>query len=214
MQFILDSLLKSEGYAYLVMALVLGLCGLGLPVPEELTLLSSGILVGWNQANFWYACLACSSGILFGDSFMFWVGYKLKDKLLQNRFICMMISPQKVEQFSGFFRRHRNIALFIARFFPGVRIGVYAYAGSIGESFYRFFLLDCLGVLVSAPLSIWLGKMAALTFADTPEHAMHFAQQRAHDIGRFMLIGVIVLALVFVVVPMLMRRIWNRVERL
>jgi len=42
---------------------------------------------------------------------------------------------------------------------PGLRIPAYFVAGTLGMSFVRFLLLDALGVLISVPASIWLGKI-------------------------------------------------------
>jgi membrane protein DedA with SNARE-associated domain len=44
-------------YKYGAMFGILFLCGLGLPVPEELTLAASGLLVGWDKAVFSYSTI-------------------------------------------------------------------------------------------------------------------------------------------------------------
>ena len=46
-------------YKYLAMFSILFLCGLGLPIPEEVTLIASGLFVGWDEADFLYSSIAC-----------------------------------------------------------------------------------------------------------------------------------------------------------
>src|SRR5262245_44465315 len=68
MSMILDWLLDLR---YLAMFGILFLCGVGLPIPEEVTLVGSGLLVGWGEAEFIWASVACVLGILAGDSIIF-----------------------------------------------------------------------------------------------------------------------------------------------
>ncbi len=48
MSTILDWLLDLR---YLAMFGILVLCGMGLPIPEEVTLVGSGLMVGWHKAH-------------------------------------------------------------------------------------------------------------------------------------------------------------------
>ena len=69
MQDLLESLLTNvieflSEYQYWAMFGTLFLCGLGLPMPEEVVLVGSGLLVGWERADFLYSSIACVLGIL------------------------------------------------------------------------------------------------------------------------------------------------------
>src|SRR5262245_59039003 len=63
-----------DQYKYATMFGVLFACGLGLPLPEEVTLIASGLAVGWEKAHFFWASVACVAGILAGDAFIFAMG--------------------------------------------------------------------------------------------------------------------------------------------
>ena len=63
-----------RSYKYAAMFGVLFLCGVGLTLPEEVTLIAAGLAVGWEEANFWLASVVCVAGILAGDSVIFGMG--------------------------------------------------------------------------------------------------------------------------------------------
>ena len=58
-----------------VIFLVLIACGFGLPLPEDIPLISSGILSGRGIIDFWSANLVGFSGVLIGDGAIFAIGY-------------------------------------------------------------------------------------------------------------------------------------------
>lgn len=180
MDLVLNWLLQ---YQYAAMFGLLTLCGIGLPLPEEVTLLGSGLMVGWHEADFWLSTLACASGILAGDALVFGLGHHYGRRFLQSGLIRVLLPAARQASVQVFFVKHRSQALFLARFFPGVRIGVYAYAGSQRITWSRFICLDALGVLISGPTSIWVGRMAARAVAGDRHAAMRLAHARMHDVG-------------------------------
>lgn len=159
-------------FRYLAMFGILVCCGLGLPVPEEVTLLGSGLMVGWNQANFVLASVACVAGILVGDSIIFGLGHHYGRTFLDSRVMRVLLSPKRRVKVEQFFETHGSKAVFLARFFAGVRIGIYAFAGTQRMSWLKFLALDFIGAMISGPTSILIGKWAAQAFADDPHQAM------------------------------------------
>ena len=177
----MDALLDILGrYKYAAMFGILFLCGLGLPIPEEVTLLGSGLAVGWKQADFWLASLACVLGILAGDGLIFLLGRTYGRKFLGTPLMRWVLTEKRQGKIHDLFAKHGAKAVFFARFFAGVRIGVYAYAGQHGMSFVRFLFLDFLGALISGPTSIFIGKFAAEKMAE-PEEAKAFARKVLHE---------------------------------
>jgi membrane protein DedA with SNARE-associated domain len=179
---VLDWLIR---YEYFAMLAILILCGVGLPLPEEVTLLGSGLLVGWHEADFWLASLVCSAGIVLGDSIIFGLGHHFGQRFLMSRPMQMILTQSRQGKVQHFFSRHGDKALFLARFFPGVRIGVYAYAGSQRIRWSRFILLDGLGVLISCPISILIGRWAGQAFADDREQAIRMASDSMHQVSHW-----------------------------
>jgi cytidylate kinase len=201
-------------YKYPAMLGLLTLCGVGLPVPEELTLLSSGLLCGWNEANFFLSSLCCATGILLGDSIIFGLGHVYGQRFLSSRPMRLLLPAHRQARVIQFFASHGDKALFFARFFPGVRIGVYAYAGSIGVSWRRFIALDGGGVLLSAPTSILVGHWAAKKFANDRSDAILYASQLSHRLGRWAVMGIVAAGLLVLLLRRLQlrRRFAHRAE--
>lgn len=196
-------------YEYFAMVGILTLCGVGLPLPEEVTLISSGLLVGWKEADFWLASLACSLGILMGDSIIFGLGHHYGQRFLQSRPMRFLLPEKRLHRVHHFFESHGSKALFLCRFFPGVRIGVYSYAGSQRIPWARFLVLDGLGVLISAPTSILVGRWAGL-LTGSQEEAIQMAQERAHHVGHWVLLGAVCAVMGIMLLQNILRRLRER----
>src|SRR5262245_61181055 len=148
----LDNLLGLLGrFKYAAMFGILFFCGLGLPVPEEVTLIGSGLAVGWDKADFWLASVACVAGILAGDSIVFALGRYRGKWFLSSRPMRWLLTESRQQRIWKLFARHGNAAVFFTRFIAGLRIGVYAYAGQHGMAWARFLFLDLCGALISGP---------------------------------------------------------------
>jgi membrane protein DedA with SNARE-associated domain len=191
-------------YKYIAMFAVLLACGLGLPLPEEFTLISSGLAVGWEQADFFLASAVCVAGILAGDALIFGLGRTVGPRLLGSRFMKLVLPERRQKRVGKFFGKHGNKTVFFARFFAGLRIGVYFYAGQHGMKWWKFLIFDLMGALISGPTSIWVGKFAASQIAD-PHEARHFATHLLHKGQHWLYTGVGLL-----VVVMLIDALYNR----
>lgn len=148
-------------FHYLAPFLVLLLCGVGLPLPEEVTLIASGLLVHQGQVDFYAITVVCSVAILLGDSVPYMLGRRYGMSALKVRWVRRIIHPERFARLEKRFERHGNWAVFACRFFAGVRIPGYFLAGTMRMSYGRFLLLDALGVLISVPASIWMGMIFA-----------------------------------------------------
>lgn len=197
MNVVLDYLQK---YTYFAIFGILFLCGLGLPIPEEVTLIGSGLIVGLGQADFYVASTVCVFAIIVGDSIPFFLG-----RFYGQRFLSWMLSPERLEKAKGAFEGHRLKTVFFARFVAGFRIPVYAYAGANKMSWFTFAFFDFLGAMISGPTSVWLGKYAMEKVTDgekDPKLALEKAVKKAQDLsGEFhnwLLLLVGIAAVVFI----------------
>jgi membrane protein DedA with SNARE-associated domain len=145
---------------------LLVLCGVGLPVPEEPILLMAGAvaveLSSGGQSGFQVQLvrmtLDCAVGILIGDMLCFHLGRKLGRGILRVRFVKLIATKGRRVRAERFFARYGPWSIFIARFFAGVRLVMFFGAGmSRRVSYLRFLLMDFLGVMVTVPLSIYIG---------------------------------------------------------
>jgi len=162
-------------YHYSGPFLFLFLCGLGLPSPEEVALIGSGLLLYAGKVEFVRITLVCSSAILLGDSVPYWMGRRYGLGALKSKWIAKVLHPERFAALERRFASHGNWAIFTCRFLPGLRIPGYFVAGTMRMGYWRFLLLDSLGVLISVPASIYLGKLfgAKLDELKDEMHKLH-----------------------------------------
>src|SRR5688500_3673988 len=176
-------------FNYIAPFTVLLLCGIGLPLPEEVTLIGSGLLLHRGEVEFLEITLTCAVAILLGDSIPFWLGRRYGMSALQHRFVRRILHPERLARLEDRFREHGNWATFVCRFFAGVRIPGYFLAGTMRMSYPRFLFLDTLGVLITVPASIYLGKIFG--------SSMDQLKNKLGDLH--LILGFLLLTLVFVI---------------
>jgi len=142
------------------------LCGLGLPVPEDIILIVAGFLAGQNGWPILPPILVTYAGILIGDSFIFLVGRSVGHKILRSKLAQKILSPERLEKSREAFHKYGIWVCFFGRFLPGVRTAIFFTGGTLKYPFYKFFLMDGLAALISAPLFVWLGYWAGETLSE------------------------------------------------
>lgn len=142
------------------------LCGLGLPLPEDIVLITAGML-GVIDGHSWIKVSAFMyAGVLAGDSMIFFAGRKFGTRLLGTAWFQKIFPPAKQTRVEELFEKHGSTGLFIGRFLPGLRAPIFFSAGSLKVSFLKFLLLDGLAALVSVPVFVWLGHWLWTKFED------------------------------------------------
>lgn len=149
----------AQNFSYMGPFLGLLLCGFGLPLPEEAFLIPAGILLHRGEVEFLPITLLCSLAILLGDSLPFLLGRRYGMRALEIPWVARVLHPERFQRFRQRFDAHGNGAVFACRFLPMLRIPGYFVAGTMGMRYSRMLLLDTLGVLLSVPISIFLGKL-------------------------------------------------------
>jgi len=148
----------AQNFSYMGPFLGLILCGLGLPLPEEAFLIPAGVLLHMGEVEFVPITLLCSAAILLGDSLPYFLGRRYGMRALEIPWVARVLHPERFQRFRRRFDAHGNWAVFGCRFLPMLRIPGYFVAGTMGMPYARFAMLDGLGVLLSVPISIYLGK--------------------------------------------------------
>jgi membrane protein DedA with SNARE-associated domain len=189
-------------FHYLAPFTVLMLCGIGLPLPEEVTLIGCGLLVAQEHVGFWEITAVCSAAILLGDSIPYWLGRRWGLAALKNRLVTKVLHPERFALLERKFADNGNWAVFTCRFLPGLRIPGYFVAGTLGMSYTRFLVLDSLGVIVSVPTSIWVAHL----FFEEFGHHLQGAAKRVSEFNHIVLAGVALVVLGFLAWRWIRRR--------
>lgn len=156
----LVNLFVQNGYAAVFVALMI--CGAGLPLPEDITLVAGGVIAGLGYANVHVMCAMTLFGVLLGDSAIFLLGHYYGARMLAWRPIARVLTPSRYLAVQEKFDRYGNRLLFAARFLPGMRTTIYVTAGTTHRvSFPRFLLIDTMAALISVPVWVYLGYFGA-----------------------------------------------------
>jgi membrane protein DedA with SNARE-associated domain len=149
-------------YGYVAVLLALLICSLGVPLPEDITLVAGGVIAGLGYANVHLMALLAFSGVLVGDLIMFSLGSHFGTRILGWWPIARLVTPTRYALVQEKFEQYGNRVLFTARFLPGMRAAVFVTAGlSHRVSVWRFLLLDGLAALISVPVWVYLGYFGA-----------------------------------------------------
>lgn len=157
-----------ERFTYVAIIGVLFLCGLGLPLPEEVPILTSAILSQSGHLRPWWALGACMFGVMVGDSVMFFLGRHWGNHLLEHRLSRKLLTVERQQAIARYFDKYGARIIFGARFLPGIRAALFLSAGTMRVSFLTFLLMDGAAAILSVPLSFWL----AYTFTDKLEELL------------------------------------------
>lgn len=181
---LLDSLTPYGSYAYVIMFCILLACGFGLPVPEDVVLITGGILAARGVVNFWVTFLVTMLGVLIGDGIIFAIGRRFGPKIKDTRFFKSILTPKREIKIHQWFSKYGDKVIFFARFAPGLRTPLFLTAGIYHVPYWKFILLDGFAALISVPLWIWVGKV----FGDNMDILEY--KIREFQIGIYALLGI------------------------
>lgn len=141
--------------AYFAVFGVLLICGVGVPIPEDITLVAGGLLAYHGLANVYVMIIVGLAGVLVGDSLMFFLGHRYGRRLVEKSFIKRFITPESLDEWSLKHQERGEKLLFAARFAPGVRAAIFFSAGMLKVPFKHFIIYDGSAALISVPAIIF-----------------------------------------------------------
>jgi membrane protein DedA with SNARE-associated domain len=139
-------------------ALVLGILagsGLGLPMNEDVLLVTAAALTLSGVMEPWPLIAVAWCGLLIADGMVFHWGRVFGARLIEHRLLSRAMPARRITAMQAFMQRMGPVAIFIARFMPGVRSAVYFAAGSLRLPYRQQFLFDGLAAAVELPLLVF-----------------------------------------------------------
>lgn len=180
-------------YGYFAVFGVLILCGFGLPVPEDVTLVAGGVISAFGKTNVHLMFLVGMAGVMIGDSVVFLGGYFKGSTIREWEIVKKYLNEERFEVVQEKFSKYGKWVVFMARFMPGLRTPIFFTAGfSKKVSFLRFFITDFLAAIISVPVWVYLGHFLANNFDEL------FQWVHRGQILIFILLGIAILAIVIV----------------
>ncbi len=186
---IVDFLIDYYGpIPYLAIFVILLACGLGIPIPEDITLIAGGILTYYGVCDVWLMIAVGLAGVLIGDSFVYYLGHHFGRRLLKKWPFRLFIDEKKIESIRGQLDKHGAKLLFSARFMPGVRSTVFFATGLLHYPYRKMLFYDGLAAILSVPAIVY----SVYHFGDFLESVIKWIKKVEGGI-----VGLIVLALLY-----------------
>ncbi|MCP3918302.1 MAG: DedA family protein [bacterium] len=182
-------------FGYLAPFTILLLAGVGLPVPEEVTMIGSGFLLYQGRVEFVPIVLVCMAATLLGDSIPFYLGHRFGMSALRFPWVAKIVHPERFALIEKRFVKHGNWAVFTCRFLPGVRLPGFFSAGTLGMSYPRFILIDAIGATIMVPLFVTLGRLSGEKVARLESRV-----QNLHQILAFLVLALVLVLLAHMLV--------------
>lgn len=152
-------------YGYLAVFIMLLICGFGVPVPEDVTLVTGGVIAGLGYADVNTMFAVGMAGVIIGDGLVFTIGRFKGPRVMQLKTVQRIITPDRFRAAQDAFHKYGRWVMFVARFLPGLRTPVFFTAGmSKRVSFGTWFVMDGLAALISVPVWVYLGYFGARNF--------------------------------------------------
>ncbi|MCS6983809.1 MAG: DedA family protein [Leptospiraceae bacterium] len=185
-------------HGYWAVFTVLLACGFGLPIPEDISLVSGGVIAGlYPEKNNVHIMFGVGmAGVMLGDSIVFLLGWFFHERILKFKPIAAVVTPERYRKVQIYFARFGRWVVFMGRFMPGLRMPIFLSAGiSRRVSFFLFFFTDFFAALISVPVWVYLGYYMAHNF-DELMKILHRSQLMIFTV--ILLTGLMIFLFVFV----------------
>lgn len=155
-------------YFFLIMMMLLS--AVGLPFPEEVTLVSVGILAhigshpdiypppfpGAPYADPKTVAAVAFFAVFFSDLLIYAIGRFFGPRVFEWGPVKKVISPDSRQKIENWTQKYGSLACGIFRFTPGVRFPGHLACGMVKFPVWKFMLVDGIAALVSVPTQVLL----------------------------------------------------------
>jgi len=151
----LGELIASWGYPAIFLIVTLG--NIGLPVPEETVLIVAGYLAWQGYLQLSIVLVVGVISAVAGDNVGYWLGRRYGQTAVERVADWLGRGSERMASMRHFVARYGALAVFLARFFPGLRFMAGPLAGASGLGLRPFFVANVLGAAVFVPYGVGLG---------------------------------------------------------
>ena len=155
---------------YSLIIVLLTASSFGLPFPEEIVLLTAGLLahIGSNPhlypppipdavgVSIPVTATVCFLAVFLSDFLVFWLGRRYGTRMLNHRWTQKLISPQGYEKIADWTKKFGPLACGVFRFTPALRFPGHFACGATGIKYSTFILVDGTAALLTVPTQVLL----------------------------------------------------------
>lgn len=174
----------------LSLGLILLSCGLGLPVPEDITLITAGYLAYRGVIDIHVAFAVCFLAVLGGDAVAFSLGRCYGSLLLKTRLSRWVLTPRRERRIRAYFRKYGDRVIFIGRFLPGLRFSIFFSAGMLRLRSAVFLTYNGLAALLSVPALVY----SAWYFGDRIDQVLTWVRRSEHGVVFLVVVALAIVA--------------------
>ena len=175
-------------YGYLAVFVMLLICGFGVPIPEDVTLVTGGVIAGLGHADVHTMFAVGMAGVMVGDGLMFTLGRLYGERIAGLPGFRKILTPARFASAQDAFQKYGKWVMFVARFLPGLRTPVFFSAGmSRRVTFATWFFMDGFAALISVPIWVYLGYFGAQNW----DWMFEVLRQFQHGIFALLGIGIV-----------------------
>lgn len=146
------------------------LSAFGMPIPEEVILISSGLVgymalnpdqfpppyPGAPSVNVYVLAVVAFFAVMGADFLIYTLGKKFGPRLFRMKFFARMVSEEALGKIQKWTHKYGYWAVIIFRFTPGVRFPGHLMCGAMGLSPWRFLAVDSVAAGLSVPTQVLL----------------------------------------------------------
>ncbi len=175
-----------EHFPYIGIFILLILGEIGLPFPEDATLILSGFLIAQKVTKPLPTVIVVYCGLLFTDFSLYWVGKKYGRKVIEHKRFRRILSAEKLLILEEKFRKWGIYVVFVGRHFLGIRAQIFLAAGVMRMSMLKFIMADGASAILTMTLMVGVGFLGG--------NSIEVLQK---DLKRIEHIGILILAILF-----------------
>lgn len=141
----------------------------GLPIPEELTLISVGLVANMAQhpdiypppypgaegVNTVTLCIVSFLAVFLSDFVVYMIGKVFGGRIIKTKFFQKQVAGAGFEKINSWFQKYGGWACGIFRFTPGLRFPGHLSCGLLGIPLWKFCAVDGLAALLSVPTQVY-----------------------------------------------------------
>jgi membrane protein DedA with SNARE-associated domain len=187
-----------EHFPYVGLLLLLFLGEIGLPFPEDATLLLSGFLIAHGVTKLVPTLLVVYGGLLVTDFSLYLIGKKYGRRLFEHKTFQKLLTPGRFKRIEEKFKQWGIWVILLGRHIFGLRAQIFLAAGMVRMSPLKFLLADGLSAMVTMILMMGIGYVGG--------NSVQVLQKDISRVEHFAFLAFVLLVVAWVIVRFLKSR--------
>jgi membrane protein DedA with SNARE-associated domain len=153
----ISGIIEHFPYAGLFILLILG--GMGLPFPEDVTLILCGFLISHEVVKIVPALIVVYAGLLLADFILYSIGKKYGRMIVTNKRFHKILPQERLSIFEDKFNKKGLLVILFGRHLIGLRAQLFIVAGVVRMPALKFVLVDAFTSILTMILMIGAGYL-------------------------------------------------------